>query len=233
MNHTRNKASSKRLSDALERLTELAQTLSPTEWERRLRHMERDLRTRQNLKFVSDDADPVAPPFSNAPSRAEWNTAPSWTRYQFPGQNQSIQIQFHIPPQMLRPRMSGQFANRSGFEQKDILILNDMIVHKRTHASIQAWLGQLPQDNEYMLRVDIQGKLPLLKHSQVKVKWGAQQLSNPLKRKLLFQIPNPDFSQELALTFKLASHRDIRSHPSPRSTPRTPKRTPKTRAKKI
>ncbi|OQY99829.1 MAG: hypothetical protein B6D41_00620 [Chloroflexi bacterium UTCFX4] len=231
MNHARKKPSSKRLSDALERLAELAQTLSPTEWERRLRHMEQDLRTRQNLKFVPNDANLAAPPFSNAPLRADLNTASSWTRYQFPGQNQSIQIQFQIPPQMLYPRMTGQFASRGEFEQKESLILNDIIVHERTHASIQAWLVKLPQDNEYMLRLDIQGKLPLLKHSQVKVKWGAQQLSNPLKRKLFFQIPNPDFSQELALTFKLASYRTTRSHPSPRAIPRMPKRVSKTRAK--
>ncbi len=226
------KHSAERSPEALERLKELAQTLPPMEWERRLRTLERAIRTRQNIKRIPDDASLALTPFSHPPLRAE-NTAQSWTRYQFPGQNQSVQIQFRIPPQLLRPRRTAPFATRAALEQTDTLVLNDTIAHANEHISVQAWLTQMPQNNRYTLRLGIQGDSLLLKHSQVELEWGAQHFSKPLRRNTLFQTSHPDFSQELALTFKLAPHDVSRSHPPSRSTTRATKRTLKTRAKKV
>lgn len=221
-------------SDVLARLEEIVQTLSPGEWERRLRHLQEDISDRQALrKTILDSTTTSSSANSKLNFGVEVNLSTPSRRHQSSGQSEGVELQFRIASRLLRSQASPLLATRAGEMPTDVLLVAKNFTHQGVPILVQAWLAHLTRADAYNLRVVVQSMPAFSNSSHVDLRWGTQEYTKPLMRgKTVFSIARPDFSQELALTLQLTPHEPTRPPSQASKTTRAPKRVTQRRAKK-
>lgn len=221
--------------NALERLEEIAQTLSSVEWASRLRHLQKDIADRQTAQNLNLDPTPVAPTEkSSMIVGVQVDPATPLPEPLSLGQRPGDRIQFRIAPKLLRTQMSAFPMTRAGGTLNDALLLAKNFSHRGVPILVQAWLAALKSTDNYNVRVVVRSMPAFLNSARVELGWGDQVFEKQLARgKAAFQIAHPDFSQDLALTLELSPQEPAHPSPRARTAARAPKRAPQKRSKKV